>query len=90
MKTNKFSKRIEQSLAYYASMIFFHLVKLIPVSQIQKVGNIFGSIAYGFIGGSRRKIALCNMAIAFTDRFTEIERAKIFKESVKSFGRMIA
>src|SRR3954454_9070043 len=62
------------------------LVPVLPHRVVMWLSRLIGSVAF-LIDHRARRVALSNLAAAFGDRYQEIERRNIAKESFQHFAR---
>jgi hypothetical protein len=75
-------------LLFYLMAGVLHLLSLLPDFILYPLGIVSGYVGY-LSGRRRRKIGMCNLAIAFPER-DERERRRILLASYVNFGRSAA
>lgn len=80
-KTKSFQKELE----YFALVLMAKFLQLLPLSAVEKIGKVVGSLAYKILG-SRRKVAFQNLQLAFGDLYSRQEQEKIAYQSFCNFA----
>lgn len=77
--------RVRHALEYGALRFLAAFLRLLPRRGVELIGRTLGlAVWYGL--SSRRRIALCNLELAFGDAYTESQRKRIARSSISHFG----
>ncbi len=71
----------------HSAIALFWLLHFLPLPLLARVGRSLGTLLY-YIGGSRRRIALTNLALCFPN-LTDDQRQALAREHFRALGRSI-
>jgi KDO2-lipid IV(A) lauroyltransferase len=84
-KRRRKTPRVRHALEYGALRLLAAFLRLLPRRGVEWIGRALGlAVWYGL--SSRRRIALCNLELAFGDAYTESQRRRIARASMSHFG----
>ncbi len=79
-------KKIRHRLEWLGCELLAHGVPLLPHRVCTMLANALGSVAYRF-DSRGRAVALANLAVAFSEKYSPREREKIAQKSYRGFAR---
>jgi KDO2-lipid IV(A) lauroyltransferase len=79
-------KRVRYWIEWLLVSFFGRLVHALPISVVQKIGDLAGSLVF-WADSKGRAVALANLEAVFASRFSLTQRRRIARRSLQVFGR---